>query len=54
MDEFEIERRFEEIEREIRVIKNQNNFLIREIELRNAIIRKLLIKLNNTKGEKKL
>lgn len=54
MDEFEIERRFEEIEREIRVIKNQNNFLIREIELRNSIIRKLLIKLNNTKGEKKL
>lgn len=54
MDEFEIERRFEEIERELRVIKNQNNFLIREIELRNSIIRKLLIKLNNTKGEKKL
>lgn len=54
MDEFEIERRFEEIERELRVIKNQNNFLIREIESRNIIIRKLLIKLKRIQeGEKK-
>ena len=54
MDEYDIERRFEELEREIRIVKNQNKFLIQEIEKRNFLIQNLLIKLNQKlKGERK-
>ena len=53
MDEYEIERRFEELEREIKLVKNQNIVLIREIERRNLLIKILLNKLNQSKGERK-
>lgn len=54
MDEYDIERRFDELEREIRIVKNQNKILIQEIEKRNFLIQNLLIKLNQKiKGERK-
>lgn len=54
MDEYDIERRFEELEREIKTVKKQNAFLIQEIEKRNFLIQNLLIKLNQKlKGERK-
>ena len=53
MDEYDVERKFEELEREIRLIKEQNIYLIRELEKRNLLIKELLIKLNQIiRGEK--
>lgn len=54
MDEYDLERRFEELEREIKKLKNINIFYITEIKKRDFLIGELIKKLNQkSKGERK-